>query len=245
MDGTWALSPECASATGIRYPRRGAKSCGYPRGQTLVPEENAAASELLSFAHLLRHRPNYVAAIQFFRHRHGLLIGREVYSSVVRGLCMAGTQKNAARKTPDGVTGRNTVSAGVMPRGCLIRWSCCRPRSTLGPLRTPRLRPSRTRAASATTLRRVQYPHSCLELLSHRQPLWRRSSTAQSDCSSPGGAARAATLAAMAAKSSATGVVFMLRPSRRSVKEMRRRNPRPGRYRRWLRARAREGRKRP
>ena len=31
---------------GIRYPRRGAKSCGYPWGQTFVPEENAAASGL-------------------------------------------------------------------------------------------------------------------------------------------------------------------------------------------------------
>ena len=55
---------------GVRYPWRGQNPVDIPGDRRLSPKRTRL---LLGFAHLLGMRPNYVAAIQFFRQRHGML----------------------------------------------------------------------------------------------------------------------------------------------------------------------------
>src|SRR3954453_15954777 len=62
MDGTWALSPGCASATGSVIPGGAQNPVDIPGDRRSSPKRTRL---LLGFAHLLGMRPNYVAAIQF------------------------------------------------------------------------------------------------------------------------------------------------------------------------------------
>jgi hypothetical protein len=99
---------------GVRYPRRCARILWISLGRDVRPPKRTRL--LLGFAHLLGMRPNYVADIQFFRHRHGLLKG---IPRLCVALCMAGAQKvtppekpRAARKEGSGCERGSGAAAG-------------------------------------------------------------------------------------------------------------------------------------